>query len=58
MLLEYKNLRIRNATTTDAVILTNWWNDGAIMAHVGFPKGIGENLLKYVTGLIVRRIRL
>lgn len=42
MLLEYKNLRIRNATIEDAVILTNWWNDGAIMAHAGFPKGIGE----------------
>lgn len=42
MLLEYKNLRIRNATTADAVILANWWNDGAIMAHAGFPKGIGE----------------
>ena len=42
MLLEYKNLRIRNATTGDAVILTSWWNDGAIMAHAGFPNGIGE----------------
>lgn len=42
MLLEYKNLCIRNATTADAVILTNWWNDGAVMAHAGFPNGIGE----------------
>lgn len=42
MLLEYKNLRIRSATTEDADILTNWWNDGAVMAHAGFPNGIGE----------------
>ncbi len=42
MLLEYKNLRIRNATMEDADILTIWWNDGAVMAHAGFPNGIGE----------------
>lgn len=42
MLLEYKNLRIRNATIEDAKILTTWWNDGAVMAHAGFPNGIGE----------------
>ena len=42
MLLEYKNLRIRNATIEDADILTTWWNDGAVMAHAGFPNGIGE----------------
>jgi len=42
MLLEYKNLRIRNATVDDAIILTNWWNDGAVMVHAGFPNGIGE----------------
>ncbi|MBQ8278429.1 MAG: GNAT family N-acetyltransferase [Roseburia sp.] len=42
MLLEYKNLRIRNATPADAEILANWWNDGKIMAHAGFPKGLGE----------------
>lgn len=47
MLLEYKNLRICNATTADAVILTNWWNDGAIMVHAGFPKGIGENFVNF-----------
>ena len=42
MLIEYKNLRIRNATIEDADILTTWWNDGAVMAHAGFPNGIGE----------------
>lgn len=42
MLLEYKNLRIRNATPADAALLANWWNDGKIMTHAGFPNGLGE----------------
>lgn len=41
MLIRYKNLTIRNATKDDAIILSNWWNDGKVMAHAGFPKGIG-----------------
>lgn len=41
MLIIYKNLTIRNATKDDAIILSNWWNDGKVMAHAGFPKGIG-----------------
>lgn len=41
MYLEYDNLVIRNATANDARILCNWWNDGEIMAHAGFPNGIG-----------------
>jgi RimJ/RimL family protein N-acetyltransferase len=35
------NLVIRNATSNDAQILCNWWNDGKIMAHAGFPYGLG-----------------
>ena len=42
MLLHYKNLTIRNATTKDADLLSSWWNDGAVMAHAGFPNGTGE----------------
>ena len=34
-------LVIRNATTEDASTLCNWWNDGEVMAHAGFPNGIG-----------------
>jgi RimJ/RimL family protein N-acetyltransferase len=34
-------LVIRNATIEDASTLCNWWNDGRVMAHAGFPKGIG-----------------
>jgi len=41
MYLEKDNLVIRNATIADAQTLCNWWNDGKIMAHAGFPNGIG-----------------
>ena len=36
------NLTIRNAVESDAEQLCAWWNDGEIMAHAGFPNGIGE----------------
>lgn len=42
MLINYKNLRIRNATVKDSHLLALWWNDGKIMAHAGFPYGTGE----------------
>ncbi len=42
MLLRFKNLVIRNATVDDAEQLAAWWNDGTIMAHAGFPNGIGQ----------------
>ncbi len=42
MLLQYKNLTIRNAAVKDADLLSSWWNDGKIMAHAGFPNGTGE----------------
>jgi len=41
MLVTYKNLTIRNACATDAELLSRWWNDGAVMAHAGFPDGLG-----------------
>jgi len=28
---------------SDAEQLCIWWNDGAVMAHAGFPNGLGEN---------------
>lgn len=58
MLLEYKNLRIRNATIEDAKILTTWWNDGAVMAHAGFPNGIGEtpeHVAEKIAGQIISK---
>lgn len=42
MLLKYKNLTIRNAVVEDAEQLAAWWNNGKIMAHAGFPNGIGQ----------------
>lgn len=41
MYLQSGNLSIRNATIDDASTLCNWWNDGAVMAHAGFPNGLG-----------------
>ena len=43
MLLKFENLIIRNATVHDAEQLAAWWNDGTVMAHAGFPNGIGES---------------
>ena len=43
MLVKFENLTIRNATRDDAKQLAAWWNDGAVMAHAGFPKGLGTS---------------
>ncbi|HHZ13421.1 MAG TPA: GNAT family N-acetyltransferase [Clostridiales bacterium] len=42
MIIKQGNLTIRNATVTDAEQLCLWWNDGKVMAHAGFPKGLNE----------------
>ena len=34
-------LTIREACAEDARQLCLWWNDGAVMAHAGFPNGLG-----------------
>lgn len=41
MELHYKEITIRHATTEDAPLLVRWWNDGHVMAHAGFPNGLG-----------------
>lgn len=41
MFLKHDYLVIRNATAYDAQLLCNWWNDGKIMAHAGYPNGLG-----------------
>ncbi|MDF2869268.1 MAG: family acetyltransferase [Anaerocolumna sp.] len=49
MFIQNKNLIIRDAVLKDAEILCHWWNDGRVMAHAGFPNGVGisiENLQK------------
>ena len=41
MLLTYRDLTVRSAAPADAACLAAWWNDGAVMAHAGFPQGLG-----------------
>lgn len=41
MELKHNNIVIREAVLCDAPQLCRWWNDGAVMAHAGFPKGLG-----------------
>ncbi len=51
MFLKKDNLVIRTATPDDAPILCNWWNDGRIMAHAGFPEGIGTTVPAVIDNL-------
>ncbi len=51
MYLENGNLVIRSAELKDAVQLNAWWNDGAVMAHAGFPNGLGESLEDTIAGI-------
>ena len=51
MLVEYNTLRIRNAAAKDAAQLAAWWNDGAVMAHAGFPNGLGTTEEEVAEGL-------
>ncbi len=44
MRIEKDNIVIRSANIDDAIQLNKWWNDGKIMAHAGFPKGLGQSL--------------
>ena len=51
MHLHYENIHIRTATASDASLLTRWWNDGAVMAHAGFPKGLGITAQEVIESL-------
>lgn len=51
MRLQHKNLTIRQAEVADAKQLAAWWNDGAVMAHAGFPNGLGTTEEEVVKGL-------
>lgn len=44
MIIKKDNIVIRSATVDDAIQLNEWWNDGKIMEHAGFPNGLGESL--------------
>jgi len=51
MNIEKGRLRIRAAKPEDAKLLCVWWNDGNVMAHAGYPNGLGISEEK-VTELI------
>ncbi len=44
MRIEKDNIIIRSANLDDAPLLNKWWNDGKVMAHAGFPEGLGQSL--------------
>lgn len=48
---KWKNLTIRQAEASDAKQLAAWWNDGAVMAHAGFPNGVGTTEVEVIKGL-------
>lgn len=41
---KYNDISIRNARKEDAKQLCKWWNDGVVMAHAGFPNGLGTTI--------------
>ena len=65
MFLEFENLSIRKAEINDAPLLGNWWRDGQVMAHAGFPNGLdisNEQIAKDLTngwsngGLLIMQV--
>jgi RimJ/RimL family protein N-acetyltransferase len=46
MMLISNELTVRNAEGSDAELLCGWWNDGRVMAHAGFPNGLGTTAEK------------
>ncbi|WP_032122995.1 GNAT family N-acetyltransferase [Clostridium amazonitimonense] len=58
MFIKKDNLVIRSATLDDAEILTNWWNDGIIMSHAGFPNGLGQSLEETINQIKKNDIKL
>ena len=53
MEITYKDICIRNAGPADCEQLAAWWNDGAVMAHAGFPNGLGttpEHIREEIAG--------
>lgn len=58
MYLVKENLTIRSAAVSDAEILTAWWNDGAVMAHAGFPNGLGQSVEETVRQIRENETRL
>ncbi|NLG58404.1 MAG: GNAT family N-acetyltransferase, partial [Clostridiales bacterium] len=51
--LKQDQITIRSAVISDAPLLNRWWNDGQVMAHAGFPNGLGQSLEE--TEAVIRR---
>ena len=43
MLIRNNDISIRNVESADCQQLADWWNDGSVMAHAGFPNGLGTS---------------
>ncbi len=50
-MIQYENLIIRQTERADAKQITAWWNDGVVMAHAGFPNGLGTTEEEVIEGL-------
>ncbi|HEY5586604.1 MAG TPA: GNAT family protein [Ruminiclostridium sp.] len=44
MYLKNDSLVVRHATIDDVQVLCDWWSDGKVMAHAGFPNGISTDV--------------
>lgn len=51
MIIRQGALVIRSAGPEDAPRLCAWWNDGRVMAHAGFPMGLGTTVQAVAEGL-------
>ena len=58
MYIQHENLTIRTAVAADAKQLASWWNDGSVMAHAGFPNGLGTTEEAVIAGLREDRLIL
>lgn len=45
-MITFENITLKKANIMNAPYLNRWWNDGAVMAHAGFPKGLGLSMGK------------
>lgn len=41
---KYNKISFRNVVKGDIEQLCKWWNDGVVMAHAGFPNGLGTTI--------------
>lgn len=53
--LTHGDITIRTALPEDAAQLCLWWNDGAVMAHAGYPLGLGTTVEKEARTLSLQR---